>query len=203
MNIQTGKDATFEEIHPYRISRQTAQEPVFAPRVVWFTGLSGAGKSTVASGLNQLLVGRGVKTAMLDGESLRSGLCRDLGFGVQARAENVRRVAEVAALMADAGITVLVALISPTRVARHFARSIVGNERFVEVFVDVPLAVAESRNARELCRTAPRGTHQGFIGIDSPYEPPVFPELHLRNEEIDVAGAVEMIDAWLRRSVSG
>lgn len=202
MNIQSGVN-TREHIYPYTFTRHKTQDSAWPPQVLWFTGLSAAGKSTIANGLNSVLIARGLKTAILDGDSLRTGLCRDLGFSEQDRDENVRRVAEVAALMTDAGLTVLVALISPTREARHYARSIIGNDRFVEVFVEVPLAVAEARDPKGLYRRARSGELAGFTGIDSPYEPPVCPELHLRSDQISVAGAVGLIDAWLRRVRAG
>lgn len=202
MNIQTGIDAR-QHVYPYTFTRHKTQDSAWPPQVVWFTGLSAAGKSTLANGLNSVLIARGVNTSILDGDALRTGLCRDLGFTEQDRDENVRRVAEVAALMIDAGLTVLVALISPTREARHYARSIIGNERFVEVFVDVPLAVAEARDPKGLYRRARSGELAGFTGIDSAYEPPVCPELHLCSDQISVAGAVGVIDAWLRRARAG
>jgi adenylylsulfate kinase len=200
MSIQTGITAPLGDVYPYSFTRHKAPGSPPVPHVLWFTGLSAAGKSTLVNSLNSVLIARGLKSAILDGDSLRTGLCRDLGFSEQDRDENVRRVAEVAGLMAEAGLTVMVALISPTRVARHYARSIIGNERFVEVFVDVPLAVAESRDPKGLYRKARSGALSGFTGIDSPYELPVCPELHLRSDEISVAGAVGVIDAWLRRS---
>jgi adenylylsulfate kinase len=199
MNIRTGLDAS-QHIYPYAFTRHNIQDSASPPQVLWFTGLSAAGKSTIANSLNAVLIGRGLKTAILDGDSLRTGLCRDLGFSEQDRDENVRRIAEVAALMTDAGLTVLVALISPTREARHYARSIIGNDRFVEVFVEVPLAVAEARDPKGLYRRARSGELAGFTGIDSPYEPPVYPELHVRSDQVSVAGAVGQIDAWLRRT---
>ena len=168
-------------------------------RVLWFTGLSASGKSTIANALDFALRCRGLKTCILDGDVLRKGLCRNLGFSVADREENVRRVAEVAALMADAGLTVMVALISPTCTARHHARSIVGSERFVEVFVDVPLAVAEHRDPKGLYRKARSGELHNFTGIDAPYETPVFPELHLRSDVLSIGESVEDICAWLDR----
>lgn len=200
MKFHTQRGLAAADIYPYSFTRPKPCGSTATPHVVWLTGLSAAGKSTIANSLNPLLMARGLKTAILDGDSLRSGLCRDLGFTEDDRDENVRRVAEVAALMADAGITVLVALISPTRSARHYARSIVGTERFVEVFVDVPLAVAEARDPKGLYRRARRGELKGFTGIDSLYESPVWPELHVRTHEISVAGAACLIDAWLRTS---
>lgn len=165
--------------------------------VLWFTGLSASGKSTIANALDIALRARGLRTCILDGDVVRNGLCRDLGFSAADREENVRRVAEVAALMADAGLTVMVALISPTRTARHHARSIVGSERFAEIFVDVPLAVAEQRDPKGLYRKARSGALQGFTGIDAPYETPVFPEVHLHCDVLSIGESVEDICAWL------
>jgi adenylylsulfate kinase len=183
---------------PYRFSEVNPRAVSVSPRVIWLTGLSAAGKSTIVDSLNPVLQQRGVSTCILDGDAVRTGLCRDLEFSAADREENVRRVAEVAALMADAGLTVMVALISPTRAGRHLARSIVGNARFVEVFVDVPLAVAEARDPKGLYRRARTGAIPGFTGVDSPYEPPVFPELHIHSDEVDVEHAVRVIDDWLR-----
>lgn len=166
-------------------------------RVLWFTGLSASGKSTIAHAVDFVLRAQGLKTCMLDGDVLRNGLCRDLGFSVADREENVRRVAEVAALMANAGLTVIVALISPTRAGRHHARSIVGSERFVEIFVDVPLAVAEQRDPKGLYRKARSGELKNFTGIDAAYETPVFPEVHVRSDLLSVGESVEDICAWL------
>jgi adenylylsulfate kinase len=200
MDIQQQPQASRSNLFAYPFTHGTAHEGQPTPHVIWLTGLSAAGKSTIVDGLNPVLQARGLKTCILDGDSLRSGLCRDLGFTDHDRDENVRRVAEVASLMADAGLTVMVALISPTRAARHYARSIIGNERFVEVFVDAPLAVAESRDPKGLYRRARQGEIRGFTGIDSVYEPPVFPELHIHSDQVSVATAVEMIDDWLRHS---
>ena len=182
---------------PYPFSEITSARPGARPRVLWLTGLSAAGKSTIVDNLRPVLSARGLTTCILDGDSVRTGLCRDLSFSAEDREENVRRVAEVAALMVEAGLTVMVALISPTRSARQLARSIVGSARFVEVFVDVPLAVAEARDPKGLYRRARAGGITGFTGVDSAYEPPVFPELHIRSDQVDVGRAVKMIDDWL------
>ncbi|HEX8596678.1 MAG TPA: adenylyl-sulfate kinase [Pseudomonas sp.] len=172
----------------------SAQDP---GQVLWFTGISAAGKSTIASALDLVLRAQGLRTCILDGDVVRKGLCRDLGFSLSDREENVRRVAEVAALMADAGLSVIVTLISPTRTSRHHARAIVGSERFVEIFVEVPLEVAQKRDPKGLYRKARRGALKNFTGIDSPYEKPVFPELHLRSDLLSVGESVEDICAWL------
>ncbi|WP_115049764.1 sulfate adenylyltransferase subunit CysN [Xanthomonas arboricola] len=148
-------------------------------RVLWFTGLSGAGKSTVANLVDKRLHALGYHTFILDGDNVRHGLNRDLGFTDEDRVENIRRVAEVARLMADAGLIVLVSFISPFRAERQLARERFDDGEFVEVFVDVPLAVAEARDVKGLYRKARAGQIPNFTGIDSPYEAPQAPEIHL------------------------
>ncbi|CAD0316705.1 sulfate adenylyltransferase subunit CysN [Xanthomonas hortorum] len=149
------------------------------PRVLWFTGLSGAGKSTVANLIDKRLHALGYHTFILDGDNVRHGLNRDLGFTDEDRVENIRRVAEVARLMADAGLIVLVSFISPFRAERQLARERFDQGEFVEVFVDVPLEVAEARDVKGLYRKARAGQIPNFTGIDSPYEAPEAPEIHL------------------------
>ena len=149
------------------------------PRVLWFTGLSGAGKSTIANLVDKRLHALGYHTFILDGDNVRHGLNRDLGFTDEDRVENIRRVAEVARLMADAGLIVLVSFISPFRAERRMARERFEAGEFVEVFVDVPLAVAEARDVKGLYAKARAGQIPNFTGIDSPYEAPEAPDLHL------------------------
>ena len=148
---------------------------------VWLTGLSGSGKSTIATALEELLVARGTPAYMLDGDNLRHGLNGDLGFSEADRAENVRRAGEVACLFADAGMIAIVPLISPyvDDRAKVRARHDAGGLRFVEVFVDTPLAECERRDPKGLYAKARAGELEHFTGIDDPYEPPVAPELHL------------------------
>ncbi|WCE05013.1 sulfate adenylyltransferase subunit CysN [Pseudoxanthomonas sp. JBR18] len=160
------------------------------PKVLWFTGLSGAGKSTVANLVDKRLHALGHHTFILDGDNVRHGLNRDLGFTDEDRVENIRRVAEVARLMADAGLIVLVSFISPFRAERRMARERFAPGEFVEVFVDVPLAVAERRDVKGLYAKARAGKIPNFTGIDSPYEAPEAPELHLR---ADTATPEEMV----------
>ena len=148
-------------------------------RCIWLTGLSGAGKSTIADAVEAQLNLRGVHTYLLDGDNVRHGLNRDLGFTATDRVENIRRVAEVARLMVDAGLVVLVSFISPFRAEREMARELFAPGEFLEVFVDTPLAVAESRDPKGLYAKARAGKLPNFTGIDSPYEPPQHPELHL------------------------
>jgi bifunctional enzyme CysN/CysC len=149
------------------------------PKVLWFTGLSGAGKSTIANQVEKRLHARGCHTFLLDGDNVRHGLNRDLGFTDEDRVENIRRVAEVAKLMTDAGLIVLVSFISPFRAERQMARERFAEGEFIEIFVDVPLDVAESRDVKGLYRKARAGQIPNFTGIDSPYEAPEAPELHL------------------------
>jgi len=149
------------------------------PKVLWLTGLSGAGKSTLANRVEQLLHARGCHTFILDGDNLRHGLNRDLGFTDEDRVENIRRVAEVARLMVEAGLIVLVSFISPFRAERQMARERFAEGEFIEVYLDVPLAVAEARDPKGLYRKARAGELPHFTGIDSPYEAPETPELHL------------------------
>jgi bifunctional enzyme CysN/CysC len=167
---------------------------------VWFTGLSGSGKSTIANELERLLVAAGQPAYVLDGDNLRHGLNADLGFAAADRDENVRRVAEVARLFADAGLVALVPLISPYREARERARRAhdVAGLPFVEVFVDTPIEICESRDPKGLYRKARAGEITGFTGIDDPYEPPVDPELVLRPDAGDAATLAAQVFARLR-----
>ena len=167
------------------------------PRVIWLTGLSGAGKSTVADRLEQALHAAGVHTALLDGDNLRHGLNRDLGFSDADRAENVRRVAEVAKLMAEAGLVVIVALISPFRAERRMARALMAGGEFVEVFVDTPLAVCEARDPKGLYRQARAGGIADFTGLGSPYEPPEAPEIVLDGAGEDPDTLARRVIDWL------
>jgi bifunctional enzyme CysN/CysC len=151
--------------------------------VLWFTGLSGAGKSTIANIVERKLHALGRHTYLLDGDNLRHGINRDLGFTTADRVENVRRTAEVAALMADAGLIVLVALISPYRAERRLARELIGDDAFVEVFVDTPLVDAEARDRKGLYSKARRGELPNFTGVDHPYERPEAPDVHIRTPD--------------------
>ena len=155
------------------------------PKVLWFTGLSGAGKSTIANLVDKRLHALGYHSFLLDGDNVRHGLNRDLGFTDEDRVENIRRVAEVAKLMTDAGLIVLVSFISPFRAERRMARDRFADGEFIEVFVDVPLALAEARDVKGLYRKARAGLIPNFTGIDSPYETPEHPDVHLHAGEQD------------------
>lgn len=154
----------------------------FTPAVLWLTGLSGAGKSTIAVTVAEQLRAAGRPCYVLDGDRLRQDLCKDLGFSDADRAENTRRTAAVAALMVDAGLTVIVALISPFQADREAARATIGADRFLEIHIDTPLAVAEKRDVKGLYQKARSGQISQFTGIDSPYEAPVAPALRIRTE---------------------
>jgi bifunctional enzyme CysN/CysC len=154
-----------------------------SPRCLWFTGLSGAGKSTIANLVERRLLADGFHTILLDGDNVRHGLNRDLGFTEADRVENIRRVAEVAKLMMDAGLIVLVSFISPFRAERQMARDLIGETGFMEVFVDAPLTVCEDRDVKGLYAKARAGEIANFTGIGSPYEPPESPEIHLRSDQ--------------------
>jgi len=167
-------------------------------RVVWLTGLSGSGKSTIANMVEKRLHADGRHTYLLDGDNVRHGLNKDLGFTDEDRVENIRRVAEVAKLMVDAGLIVLVSFISPFRAERRMARELMNDGEFVEVFVDTPLAVAEQRDVKGLYKKARAGQLKNFTGVDSPYEAPEHPELHVDTTAMSPEEAAEMIVVHLQ-----
>jgi len=169
------------------------------PAVLWFTGLSGAGKSTIANIVEQKLSARGRHTFLLDGDNVRHGLNRDLGFTEADRIENIRRVGEVARLMADAGLIVLTAFISPFRAEREMVRKMMSEGEFIEVFVDTPLAEAEERDTKGLYAKARAGELKNFTGIDSPYEPPEAAEIRIDTTKISPAEAADLIVEELER----
>jgi len=183
-------------IHPQHldVGREThAQIKGQRPAVLWFTGLSGAGKSTIANLVEKKLVARGRHTFLLDGDNVRHGLNRDLGFTEADRIENIRRVGEVARLMTDAGLIVLTAFISPFRAERHMVRRMIPDGEFIEVFVDTPLAEAEKRDAKGLYAKARSGELKNFTGIDSPYEVPEAPEIRIDTTQVSAEQAADLI----------
>jgi bifunctional enzyme CysN/CysC len=167
------------------------------PAVLWFTGLSGSGKSTIANIVEKKLAARGRHTFLLDGDNIRHGLNRDLGFTEADRIENIRRVGEVARLMADAGLIVLTAFISPFRAERHMVRRMLPEGEFIEVFVDTPIEDAERRDPKGLYAKARAGEIVNFTGIDSPYEVPENAEIHIDTMAMSAEEAADRIVAEL------
>jgi len=175
-----------------------AEAKVQKPAVLWFTGLSGAGKSTIANLVEKKLFAQGQHTYLLDGDNVRHGLNRDLGFTDADRVENIRRVSEVSRLMVDAGLIVLTAFISPFRSERRMARDLLDDGEFIEIFVDTPLSVAEERDPKGLYKKARRGELQNFTGIDSAYEAPEAAEIHLNTNKMQPEEAADAVIAALR-----
>ncbi|MCK6618188.1 MAG: adenylyl-sulfate kinase [Cyclobacteriaceae bacterium] len=162
-------------------------------KVIWFTGLSGSGKSTLAVRLEAQLHKQGYKTYLLDGDNIRSGLNSDLTFDAAGRSENIRRIGEVCKLFVDAGIIVLSAFISPFKSDREKVRRIVGDENYIEVFVNAPLEVCEQRDVKGLYRKARAGQVKEFTGIDSPYEVPENPDLVLQTHQLSVSDSLKLL----------
>ena len=175
--------------------RMGAGQP--AAVTLWFTGLPGAGKTTLAMHLEARLVRQGRPAYVLDGDNLRHGLCRGLGFSDDDRSENIRRIAEVCRLFNDAGVIALSALVSPLAVQRAMARDIVGVSRFVEIHVATPLAVCEQRDPKGLYQRARQGTLKGLTGVDGLYEPPAHPDLRLDTSTGSIDDALATIEAVL------
>lgn len=190
-----------DNIHPIhdrlvqRAERETANG--HPAGVVWLTGLSGSGKSTIAAAVERRLFEAGNFVVLLDGDNVRTGLCGDLGFSLDDRRENIRRIAEAAKLFVGAGAIVLCSFVSPTRAIRALARDIIGATDFREVFVNTPLEVCEARDVKGLYAKARAGQIKGFTGIDSPYEAPAAPFLDLKTAELSVAEAADRVIAAL------
>ncbi|MFD2551526.1 adenylyl-sulfate kinase [Bizionia sediminis] len=179
-------------ITPYNYSISKAQREKLLghkPLLIWFTGLSGSGKSTIANALENLLHAKGIKTYTLDGDVIRSGLNSDLQFTPEHRAENIRRIAEVANLMLDAGLVVLAAFVSPYKKDRAGVRKIVNEANFVEIYINTPLEVCEQRDVKGLYKKARAGIIKNMTGISAPYEAPENPdlEIHTANELVEAA----------------
>ncbi len=192
----------WQEMHVEKASRAEMND--HRPGIVWLTGLSGSGKSTIANIVESKLYAMGVRTYLLDGDNVRHGLNRDLGFTDADRVENIRRIAEVSALMVDAGLVVVVSFISPFRAERLLARSRVDDGEFVEVHVDTPLEVAEARDPKGLYAKARSGELVNFTGIDSPYEPPLDPEVHVNTSSMSAEQAADrVIEALRTRGIVG
>ena len=170
--------------HQHEINKDTRGESLGQkPRVLWLTGLSGSGKSTLANLLEKKLHEKGKHTYLLDGDNVRHGLCGDLGFSDKDRVENIRRISEVAKLFVDSGMVVLTAFISPFQADRDFCRNLLAEGEFIEVYVDTPLEVCEQRDPKGLYKKARSGEIKHFTGIDSTYEAPQSPEVHLQYQD--------------------
>ncbi|MEM9169320.1 MAG: sulfate adenylyltransferase subunit CysN [Pseudomonadota bacterium] len=194
-SLRRAANVVWQDLEVGKIER--AGQKLQKPAVLWFTGLSGAGKSTIANLVEKRLFDLGRHTYTLDGDNVRHGLNNDLGFKDADRVENIRRVSEVARLMADAGLITLVSFISPFRAERAMARNLMGEGEFIEIHVDTPLDVAESRDVKGLYKKARAGEIKNFTGIDSPYEPPENPELTVNTVELTPEDAAERIVAFL------
>ncbi|WGP00369.1 adenylyl-sulfate kinase [Saccharophagus degradans] len=187
--------------HDHKITKEVRQvQHGHKSCVIWFTGLSGSGKSSVASELERALVQQfNAKTYLLDGDNVRHGLCKDLGFTAEDRVENIRRVGEISKLFVDAGLITLSAFISPFRTERRLARELLADGEFIEVFVDTPLSECEKRDPKGLYQKAREGKIKNFTGIDSKYETPENPEIHLENGKQTIQESVEQIITYLKK----
>jgi len=184
--------------HDHKITRaERSVNKNQKPCLLWFTGLSGSGKSTIANALDVALHKRGYHTFLLDGDNVRHGLCSDLGFSDDDREENIRRVGEVCKLFADAGLIVMSAFISPFTSDRRMVRKLFPAGEFIEVFMDTPLATCEERDPKGLYQKARSGQIKHFTGIDSPYEIPSHPELRLDTSTMSVEECVDTLIAYL------
>ncbi|MEI7367685.1 adenylyl-sulfate kinase [Pectobacterium sp. 1950-15] len=203
-NVSLRDEPTDENVvwHAHDVTRES-REKLHGHQgvVIWFTGLSGSGKSTLAGELEQALHARGVSTYLLDGDNVRHGLCRDLGFTDDDRRENIRRVGEVAKLMVDAGLVVLTAFISPHRAERKMVQDLLGEGQFIEVFVDTPLATCEARDPKGLYKKARAGELRNFTGIDSAYEAPEAPDSHLDGEQLVTNLTDQLLDLLGKRAI--
>ena len=186
--------------HPHSVDKSArARLKEQKPCILWFTGLSGSGKSTIANAVESMLWERGKHTYLLDGDNIRTGLNKGLGFSDEDRVENLRRIGEVAKLFVDAGTIVLTAFISPFRSERQRVRDLVEEGEFIEVFVDTPLEVCESRDPKGLYKKARAGEIPDFTGIDSPYEAPESPEIHILNDRLPVEEAATQVVDYLEK----
>lgn len=161
--------------------------------VIWFTGLSGSGKSTVASEVERQLYAKGIRTYILDGDNVRTGLNSDLDFSAESREENIRRIGHVSNLMKDAGLVVLSAFVSPYRKDREFVRQTVGEDAFTEVFISTPLEICEQRDVKGLYAKARRGEIKNFTGISAPFEQPNYPDLDIPTQHFTVEAAAKRV----------
>lgn len=186
-----------ENIHPIfdqLLSRKERQERLKQQsKVLWLTGLSGSGKSTIAQHLEKWLFHHGFFAQVLDGDNIRSGINNNLGFSAEDRTENIRRIAEIAKLYLQSGVICINSFISPTQAIRQMAKDIIGPDDFIEIFVNAPLEVCEERDVKGLYKKARKGEIKGFTGIDAPYEAPLNPTVEIRTDQLSVEEAVYII----------
>ena len=173
------------------------------PKLIWFTGLSGSGKSTISNALENMLFEKGFSTYSLDGDNIRFGLCRGLGFSLEDRTENIRRIAEVANLILDAGLIVLASFISPLKSQRDLVKEIVGEENFVEVYVSTPIEECEKRDVKGLYKKARNREIKNFTGISSVYEPPEKPDLIIDTTDISIKESIQQIYNQIKNQING
>jgi adenylyl-sulfate kinase len=181
---------------------QRAQLKGHKSLMIWFTGLSGSGKSTVANALEQYLVGKKINTFTLDGDNIRLGINSDLGFSKEDRTENLRRIGHVGKLMVDAGLVCLAAFVSPLNQDRAALKEIIGKERFIEIFVDTPIEVCEARDVKGLYAKARRGEIKDFTGVNAPFEAPEHPDLVIDTSTEELAASVERIYTFIQNKLS-
>jgi len=191
------KNIVWHDHHVIRSERAAIKDQ--KPCILWFTGLSGSGKSTIANAVESALLKKKKHTYLLDGDNIRMGLNKGLGFSDEDRIENLRRIGEVSKLFVDAGLIVLTAFISPFQKERDSVRALVEEEEFIEIFIDTPLKICENRDPKGLYKKARKGEIPHFTGISSPYEAPKKPEIHVKNDKITVEGAVDQIIDYLEK----
>lgn len=198
--------ATSTNIHPIfdRLLQRSDREQRLGQqsKVLWLTGLSGSGKSTIAQALERKLHNEGYFAQVLDGDNIRSGINSNLGFSLEDRKENIRRIAEIAKLYLHSGIISLNSFVSPTREIRAFAKDIIGTDDFVEIYINAPLAICEARDVKGLYKKARNGEIKGFTGIDSPYEAPEHPALEIRTDQLSLEESVERIYEFILDGIS-
>lgn len=184
--------------HEYEITKEKRIKlKGHKPVILWFTGLSGSGKSTLANAVENLLYEKKLHTFLLDGDNVRHGLNKDLGFSDEERVENIRRIGEVAKLFVDSGTIVLTAFISPFIKEREMVREMVGESEFIEIYVDTPIEICEGRDPKGLYKKARNGEIKDFTGIDSPYEAPKNPEMHLKTENREILELAKEVVKYL------
>jgi len=190
MNSSTNIHPVFDQI----LTRQDKEKLLHQhSKVIWFSGLSGAGKTTLAKELEVILHQKGYLTQILDGDNIRTGINSNLGFSDEDRTENIRRIAEVSKLLVHSGVIALNSFISPTHDIRQLAMDIIGRENFIEVFVDASLAVCEQRDVKGLYKKARAGKIKNFTGIDAPFEPPQNPDIIINTDELSIAESLEKL----------